>query len=278
MKQFTFTLLLSILIFSFSAFGSDTTRTSADSSKYVYKTKLKYDIPITVLAIGGTIYSSTVRAGKESSDSTTIANLRVESLSKFNRDVTTRNNKTAGKVSDLFLASGIVVPWFLGLDKRVRNDIGDISLMYLQTMAITGLGYFAAAAFVDKYRPYAYNKDVDFSRRTSKNAINSFYGGHVAITAGGTFFTAQVYADLHPESSFKYVMYGFATAATLTNCYLRYQGGFHFVDDLAVGAIMGAATGILVPIFHRNKKANRSFSLIPYSPDGPGLTMQWRIK
>jgi membrane-associated phospholipid phosphatase len=44
-----------------------------------------------------------------------------------------------------------------------------------------------------------------------------------------------------------------ATAATATTFYLRYRGGFHFVDDLIIGSLVGAAAGILVPTFHKHK-------------------------
>lgn len=243
-----------------------------------YKLCLKADIPITAIGIAGTVYGFTLRESKDPLDSSFVANLSPQALHKFNIDATKQNNKAASAISDVLLAGGFVFPWALAFDDDIRRDLGTVSLMYLETMALTGMGYWLTAGLVNKNRPYVYNNDVKFSKRISKHSRNSFYGGHPSVTAAGTFFMAQVFSDYHPDSKFKYVLWSFAGAATLTNAYCRYKGGFHFPSDIAIGVGVGTAIGIAVPILHRkrNKESNLSFS--PYMGEYNGVALTYTFK
>lgn len=243
-----------------------------------YKLCLKADIPITALGIGATVYGFTLRESKDPLDSAYVANLDPQSLHKFNIDATKQNNKAASAVSDVLLAGGFVFPWFLAFDKDIRSDLGTVSLMYLETMALTGMGYWLTAGLIDKNRPYVYNSDVKFSKRISKHSKNSFYGGHPSVTAAGTFFIAQVFSDYHPDSKFKYVLWSFAGASTLANAYCRYKGGFHFISDIAIGVGVGTAIGIAVPLLHRKKNKESNLSFSPCIGEYTGMTVRYRFK
>jgi membrane-associated phospholipid phosphatase len=148
------------------------------------------------------------------------------------------------------------LPVLLLIDKDIRRDAPKIGFLYLESMAITGLLYTGATYFHDKYRPYAYNSTTPMGKRTSGGAKNSFFAGHVALVGTSVFFTAKVYADYHPNSSLRHVLYGAATAATLATGYLRYKGGDHFTTDIIIGTGVGVLSGLLVPKFHKVKDPN----------------------
>src|ERR1051326_2488519 len=78
-----------------------------------------------------------------------------------------------------------------------------------------------------------------------------FYAGHVALVATSSFFMAHVYADYHPDSKVKWLMYTLAGAATGYTAYMRYRGGQHFPSDILLGITQGTLTGLLVPHFHK---------------------------
>jgi len=168
------------------------------------------------------------------------------------------NNTTADKVSDGMLGTGVVIPVILLAFSGPRHDLGKVGMLYLETMAFTGMSYALGAGFIDKYRPYFYSPDVPFSKRMSDRARYSFFAGHTAMTAAGTFFTAKVFSDYYPESKWKYVMWAGATAVTLTSGYYRYNKGYHFPEDVAIGILIGAGAGILIPEFHKKKIKNLS--------------------
>tara|TARA_B100001245_G_C22810995_1_gene390550 strand:+ start:125 stop:487 length:363 start_codon:yes stop_codon:yes gene_type:complete len=101
------------------------------------------------------------------------------------------------------------------------------------------------------------------SRRLSANGQRSFFAGHVAASATGTFFAAKIYNDFHPDSPA--VPWVWAGAATIPAAvaYLRIEAGQHFLTDVTVGYVIGAAVGILVPELH--KKKNRKLDISPTS-------------
>lgn len=271
---------LSVLLFaqaheSKAQYNPDTTKhEQAD----VYRINNKIDLPITALGIGGTLYGFHLRESKEHSDSMTVIQLDPGTLSKWDRTATTHNSPEASMTSDVLFAEGFVLPWVLFADRKIRAEAYDYSIMYLEAMGITGMGYAMAAGLVDKPRPYAYNKEVEFERRRNKHSVNSFYAGHVAVTAAGTFFAAKVYSDIHPESKFRHVMWGIAGASTAAQCYARYKGGYHFPSDIAIGAVLGTATGILVPVLHKREKQGSALTLDPWLGEVPGITLRYTFK
>jgi membrane-associated phospholipid phosphatase len=124
-------------------------------------------------------------------------------------------------------------------------------------MSITGLFYTGSVYLVDRYRPETYNTSIPAEDRTSGNNKDAFIGGHPALVATSLFFTAKVYSDYHPESSFRYVLFGAAIAGTGATAYLRHIAGKHFPTDLAAGITVGTLSGILVPHFHKLRKDSR---------------------
>jgi membrane-associated phospholipid phosphatase len=242
-----------------------------------YKINKGIDIPVTIIGITGTIGGAYLRQSKTGIDTHTVNMLDPNKLSPLDRRSINKNDYLSGKVSDYFLGAGFVIPWFLVLDPHVKNDFSRYSLLYLETMSLAGAEYWGTAGLVDKYRPYVYNTDVPIERRASKHSKNSFFAGHVTITAAGAFFTAQVLNDLYPDSPWRYLGYTAATLVTATNGYLRYNGGFHFVSDIVIGAAAGAATGMLVPVLHRKKDKDQRLGVIPFSGEYSGVYLSYRL-
>lgn len=269
-----FTLILVFPLKGFPQYNPDTTTTKKSEKVDIYRTKKKIDLPVAALGIAGTFGGFYLRETKPDNDTNEVNALDPNSLPKYNRNITKMNSATASTVSDMLFAEGFVLPWFLYGDQKVRHEAYDYTVMYLETMGITGTGYAMAAGLVKKYRPYAYNKDVSIGRRKNKHSANSFYAGHVAVTAAGTFFAARVYNDYHPDASFRYVMWGIAGASTAAQCYARYRGGFHFTEDIALGAALGTTTGILVPVLHKRSKGS-AISMEPYIGEVPGITLRY---
>jgi membrane-associated phospholipid phosphatase len=101
----------------------------------------------------------------------------------------------------------------------------------------------------------------------------------VAVVALSTLFTSKVYDDYHPDSHFKWVLYGASAAATLGMAYLRLEAGKHFTSDIVTGMAVGTACGLLVPALHKNKDmSTRRTSFYPaLLNNGAGLTMIYKM-
>src|SRR6185369_12000183 len=105
------------------------------------------------------------------------------------------------------------------------------------------------------YRPETYDTSIPVEERTGGNYKDAFLAGHPALVATGLFFTAKVYSDYHPESGFRYVLFGLAAAGTGATVYLRHISGKHFPSDLFAGVTLGTLSGILVPQFHKMRES-----------------------
>ncbi|MFT4534609.1 MAG: hypothetical protein ACJA1A_001452 [Saprospiraceae bacterium] len=78
--------------------------------------------------------------------------------------------------------------------------------MYAEVMSLNGgLTGFSKGAF-GKYRPYAYNPNVDLEFKLRPTARRSFFSGHTSHVASLSFFTATVFDDLYPNSDYKYAV------------------------------------------------------------------------
>jgi membrane-associated phospholipid phosphatase len=248
------------------------------ANRPVYKLKPAVDIPVVLAGTAWSIYGFSQIYNKPTTSEARINSLRVSDINGFDRWAADLYSEKASDASDLFFYGSMPAPVLLFIDKKIRKDALKVAFLYWETMAVTGVFYTGTAHIVDRYRPLAYNPAAPMSERTSGNARNSFLGGHPALVASSTFFMAKVYADYHPESKFKWVLYTVATGATLTTAYLRHRAGKHFPSDLLVGMTVGTASGILVPHFHKHRLfKNPNVSLRPFSGESHGLVFTYKM-
>ena len=163
-------------------------------------------------------------------------------------------------------------------DKRIRKEWLDVLLLYLETQGI-GLNLYSWGfpQYMDRIRPAAYYEELSLGRRTDGKNKNSFFSGHVSLGATSTFFTAKVINDFHPEWTYqRFLTYGAAFIPPAIVGYFRYRALKHYPSDILVGMLVGAATGILVPQFHKNKKRKLGLSLF-YEAEGKGLAFLYRF-
>lgn len=185
-------------------------------------------------------------------------------------------------LSDYSLDGMILVPCLLAFNKTIRKDWADLLIMYVEGHAVTLFIYtysFIGPTFQNRYRPRAYYTYFDVSTRETGQNRNSFYSGHVASTAYATFFMAKVYSDYHPDlGAAKYLLYTAATIPPVVMSYLRIKALDHFPSDCAVGLMLGAFIGIIVPELHKYPcHKNLSFGMYTSPEGGMGLSMYWKL-
>lgn len=238
----------------------------------VYKIKYGIDVPVTVAGIGWTLYGFSKIYRRDRVSEAEILALDPNDVNSLDRPYTHKYNLKAKNLSDKFFYGSMPAPIILLLDKKIRNDGHQVGLLYLEAMAVTGVVYTSASMLAGRFRPLAYNENVDMAQRTRGGARNSFPAGHPALVATSAFFMAKVYTDYHPQMKGKWVLYSLAGAATLTTGILRMEGGQHFPTDLMAGIPVGVLSGILIPHIHKYKK-NSNLAILPYySPDATGAT------
>ena len=242
-----------------------------------YKLKPAIDIPLTVVGAGLSGYGFYLISEKDGTSEAKVLSLDQDDINSFDRSAADQFSASANKTSDYFMYGALPIPFLVSLiDNDMRKDFFKISFLFLEAMSITGTAYGMTAGNIDRYRPLVYNPNAPMKERKRGYAKSSFIGGHPSVTATAGFFIAKVYSDYHPESNFKYILYGLAATATAGNAILRYKAGKHFPSDLIAGVALGTLTGILVPHFHK-KERKSNFSFMPFSGDVHGLSMTYKF-
>jgi membrane-associated phospholipid phosphatase len=256
-KAILFIILISL---SASAFAqSDTVDSRA------YKMKYGIDIPIAAAGTAWTLYGFSKIYGRDPSPVAKILALNTNDVNSFDRPITKNYSESAASASNDFFYGSMPLPLILLFDKKIRNNAANTGLLYLEAMAVTGTIYTTSAMLANRYRPYAYNPNVDMAKRTRGGARNSFFAGHVALVGTSTFFMATVYSDYHPEMKNKWILYTAAGALTATTGYLRLKAGQHFKTDVMLGAAVGTLSGIFIPRIHKNRhNSMQKLSLLPF--------------
>jgi len=145
-----------------------------------------------------------------------LSSRKYSSVPSFDRIALRQNParyKEAEEFSDVGITWGTLAPAVLIFaDRKMRRDWLDIAVVYIETQTLVSNFYawsFLGPTFIERYRPITYYADVPLEDRLWGGNRNSFYSGHVSVTAVTTFFMAQSYLDYHPEQREKrWLFYG----------------------------------------------------------------------
>lgn len=229
-----------------------------------YKTSFKVDAPIIAAGMGLSAYGLTLMQDKSGLTEEQILALDKNDVNGFDRFSAGYDSENAKKLSDFPFYGSFAMPVVMLLNKNVGSKAGQVAVLYVETMAVTGAFFTMTNGNVERTRPLVYSDDVDASEKNTANARNSFYAGHTAATASATFFAAKIFHDFNPDSGARPYVWAAAAAIPATVGYLRLKAGKHFLSDNLLGYGIGAAAGILVPQLHK-KTNTRNISLIPVS-------------
>ncbi len=254
-------------------------QSGAASNDPIYQIKPKVEIPAFAVVAGWTFYGFAQISKKESTPLATVMKLQKSDIPWYDRWAARPYNRSVDKISYLPFDAAMPYPLiFCAFDKKMRKDYLKLTFLYAEAMAITGAIYTSGVHYFSRLRPLVYSSESPIDVRTSSNSRNSFFAGHVALVATSTFFMASAYADYHPDSQFKWVMYGVAGVATLTTACLRSLAGEHNPSDILVGTIVGTASGLLVPRLHQAKLIkNQRLSILPFAGRGQGLALFYKL-
>ncbi|WP_158027190.1 phosphatase PAP2 family protein [Labilibacter marinus] len=243
-----------------------------DSLKHqsVYKVNHKIEIGISVVGLLTLPQLYRISDKNASLSENDVLKLSPSDVNAFDRPVLNYSEKDYEKaqdISDNLMTGTILASALLFLDKEIRDDWLDIVAMFGEAHLAGTMLHQVSVFSVRRARPLAYNTNLPMDMRTGENMSNSFYSGHTSTTAISSFFIAKVYCDYHHLSTWQKIgIYAAATIPPATTGYYRMKAGKHFRTDVLMGLFMGAATGILVPEFHKRK--DHSLTVLPIYNNG----------
>jgi len=243
----------------------------AQSGRKVYRIDPQLDVPV-IAASSMALYTGCMRQAVKSPlttlDIDRMSTLRIPGFDRVALRVDPTRQAQAQSISDNVRNVTIVAPLLLVLDRNVRKEWGGVLTLYVEQATVTAGLQAWSCTLAGRYRPIAYIPGATFEQRTDARNYNSFYSGHTASTASAAFFMAKVLDDMHPELGGKrWWLYAAATVPTAVVGYYRVEAGKHFPSDVITGALIGAATGWLVPELHKTV-GGRNITLMPIASKG----------
>ena len=219
-----------------------------------YRTHWKLDLPIYAVGVS---YGAVERLKPKAYPPLSvlqISQLKATSVGSFDRPATTNWNVPLQKVSDYLTVGAVGIPIIMQLDPAMRKHWKTNMVLYGEVLLLENLIKNITKDATLRTRPLAYNPVVPLDEKLDIDTRNSFFSGHTSATAAATFFAAQLYADYHPDSPMKPVVWAAAATIPAVVGYLRVAGGVHYPTDVIVGYVVGAGVGLLVPYIHKKLK------------------------
>jgi len=271
-------LLIIICLFTIESNGQD----NKSNHKKVYNLNYKFDIPLTAGMFALNIYGVIRLGDKPPLSVDQITSLDKNDIWTFDRVAVNQSYSDpsqAHTISDIGLWTTYVLPALLFIDKDIRQNWLDITILYLETQAINLNVYlYGGPVFTRRIRPYVYYEEASMDWKLKTEATDSWFSGHVSMTAGATFFMAKVLSDYHPElGGKKWLLYAGALIPPAFVGYYRYKGYMHFPTDLLVGTAIGAAVGVLTPQLHKITKNNTNLSIVPFAGNYTGVAVSLKF-
>jgi membrane-associated phospholipid phosphatase len=176
----------------------------------------------------------------------------------FERGVVNNDSRAAALASDVLLGSLAAGATFGSLidvtidddDEGTRgwgNDLLVTAEALTITMALTQLSKY----LVQRPRPLTYNPAVDRARKLPRSARLSFFSGHTSIAFTSATTLSYTFWRRHPGDDLgRGLVLGLSLGAATATGILRVLAGKHFWTDVIVGALVGGAVGLLVPLLH----------------------------
>jgi membrane-associated phospholipid phosphatase len=195
-------------------------------------------------------------------------------VNHFDRGAIGNTSTTARRLSDLMAAAAVGVPLVIDvIDLGQGEALVSDAIVFAQTLAINGLLVGTTKIIVHRPLPRSYAGDPILIGKPE--GYRSFYSGHTSLVFAALSASAMTIRLRYGEKTWPSVV----TAIVGTTVGVaRIADGRHFPTDVLVGAVMGTATGILVPSLHARKGSPLTGpAVMPTLGGGLGLGVIYRF-
>lgn len=128
----------------------------------------------------------------------------------------------------------------------------------------------------NRARPYMYFDGYPQDEVDGGDWNNSFPSGHTTMAFAGASFAAFVFSQYFDGVPRLAVICGSSVLAAGT-ALCRIMSGNHFLSDVIVGAVIGSASGILIPLLHRNVDFNKDLGNAQISFNLTNFNVRWEL-
>jgi undecaprenyl-diphosphatase len=154
------------------------------------------------------------------------------------------------------IAMPFLLAFFLPLDQAAAAGV-----VYVEVLAWAYFLKDIGKYLLPRYRPFMYSGGTDFTATALAEQDASFPSGHATMSFAAAAFGVAAFAEYFPSSPWlvPFASIDFGLAALTAG--LRVAAGMHFLSDVAVGALLGAACGLLIPLVHESPREHAGAAL-----------------
>jgi membrane-associated phospholipid phosphatase len=230
----------------------------------VYRISVKTDVPLTIAAgIGLTLpyifagHLITPRCPCDPAE-----------VNAFDRPAIGNTSAFAATLSDITVGAAVVVPPALDLlDIGTRRVFVEDAVVFAQTLAVNGALVTVAKFLVQRPLPRTYAGDPNLVDKPG--GYRSFYSGHTSLTFAALSAASMTMGFRHGKKAWPWIVTGVVGTSVAVE---RVADGRHFPSDVIVGALMGTATGRVVPWLHaRTRSRAGTITVAPAAQGGVAL-------
>lgn len=150
-----------------------------------------------------------------------------------------------------------------------------LGIMYAETLAVAQGAAKVIKLSVTRARPYMYFDGYPQKKVDSGDWCNSFPSGHSTMAFAAAAFTSYTFCSYFPDSKLRLPVIAASYSAAAATACMRLASGNHFLTDVITGALIGSASGFLVPFLHRvNESAATEHFLPELLPSGVSFTVR----
>jgi membrane-associated phospholipid phosphatase len=213
----------------------------------VYRISVKVDVPLTIGAgIGLTL--PYIFAGHLI---TPHCPCDPHEVNAFDRPAIGNTSAFAATLSDVTVGAVVTVPLALDLlDVGTRRRFVEDAVVFTQTLAVNGALVTVAKFLVQRPLPRTYAGDPNLVDKPG--GYRSFYSGHTSLTFAALSAAAMTVRMRHGYTVWPWIITGVVGTSVAIE---RVADGRHFPSDVIVGAVMGTATGVVVPWIHARTRS-----------------------
>jgi len=176
-------------------------------------------------------------------------------LVPFAPDVAVRRNfnDSAAESSDRLRLLTLALPVAAQLSSGFDRAFGNVALIYTEVQTTNLLLTSLTKESVRRPRPYTHSREPairEFAASEGSEAYVSFYSGHSSASYAGAMSGSLLYTLRTREPWARHFMWGGEFLMAGITAQLRVSAGRHYRTDVWFGSLMGAATGLVIPVLH----------------------------
>jgi membrane-associated phospholipid phosphatase len=157
---------------------------------------------------------------------------------------------SAHSLASVVVAGLVLAPLVIDAADTRFHGWAEDTFVLLETILLTQAPTQITKSAVGRTAPFVYNPHAAEEDLDSADAFRSYFSGHTSTAFASATAYAVTFWKRHPDSAWRFVVVGVGEALALGVGLLKIKAGYHYPTDVAAGALVGGAMGLLLPVLH----------------------------